>query len=392
MKQSHHTGLRTWIELDRAAIEHNYKALRGLLSPKTFFMAVVKSNAYGHSLLDFSAEMEKLGADWFGVDSIVEGLALRKAGITKPILVLGLTLPEMLASAVAENISVTVSTFETLEAISRTDFSTSGGSGPLRIHVKTDTGMHRQGFQEVDMVKLMPVLDKLVRENKIVVEGLFTHFAAAKNPSFRTRTDKQLEIFGRFRTAFLDAGCKPIVHAAASGGAMIFPEAHFDMVRFGIAVYGLWPSREVEAYMSGTAPGKITLKPVLTWKTVVGEVKKVPRGERVGYDFTEELACDSVLAVCPIGYWHGFPRALSSVGHVLVRGRRARVIGRVSMDMITIDVTDVPEVLVFDEVVIIGAQGGGEITAERIADLSDTSSYEIVTRINPLIKRIVVEE
>lgn len=376
-KNSDRNGVRTWIEVDKKALAHNLRALRSLLSPKTKFMAVVKSNAYGHGLIDFSREIARGGADWLGVDSIVEATALRKAGIKKPILVLGYTLPEMLPVAANTGASITVSTFETLSEISKIRLAKK-----LKVHIKVDTGMHRQGFIENERAKLLKTLAQL--KNKIVVEGLFTHFGAAKNPSFSARTQKQIEQFNIWREAFRGAGFKPIEHAAASGGAIIFPESHFDMVRIGAALYGLWPSKEVEAF----AKRKLLLKPVLSWKTLIGEVKRVKAGERVGYDFTEKLKRNSALAICPIGYWHGFPRALSSVGEVLVRGKRARVVGRVSMDMITIDVTGISGAKVGDEVTIIGESGREKISVEDIAELSDTSSYEIITRINPLIKKI----
>ncbi len=386
MKNSLQRGLRTWIEVDKKSLAVNYKNLRSLLSPKTMFMAVVKSNAYGHSLLDFSQEIAGLGADWLGVDSILEAAALRKANVTKPILVLGYTLPEMLRTALEQDVSITVSTFETLKAISEMQIGepSAATSKKLKIHVKVDTGMHRQGFQDGDIDKLITELGKL--KDQIVVEGLFTHLAAAKNPSFPAQTKKQLENFSNWQAAFKKAGYKPIEHAAASSGTIIFPQAHFDMVRVGAALYGLWPSVEVEAF----ANQNLELKPVLSWKTIIGETKLVKAGERVGYDFTEELEKDSVLAVCPIGYWHGFPRALSSIGQVLVGGKRSRVVGRVSMDMITIDVTGIPGVKVGDEVAIIGTDGSESVSASDLARLADTSSYEIITRINPLIKRIIV--
>lgn len=378
-KKSLVKNVRTWIEINKKALAENYKNIRALLSPKTKMMAVVKSNAYGHSLIDFSLEAQKAGFDWFGVDSIVEATALRKAGVTKPILVLGYTLPDMLHTAIEHNVSVTVSTFELLAAISKLDFEEK-----LKIHIKVDTGMHRQGFDISDSRKLFDILKKL--KGHIEIEGLFTHFAAAKNPSFPKQTQEQLEKYEEWRSAFKNEGYKPLEHVAASGGATLYKNSHFDMVRIGIEIYGIWPSKEVRAY----AQKSLVLKPVLSWKTMISEIKNVKRGERVGYDFTEELKKDTVLAVCPIGYWHGFPRALSSVAEVLVNGKRARVIGRVSMDMITIDVTGVLDVKVGDEVVLIGESGEEKITAEEMANLSDTSSYEIVTRINPLIKRVMV--
>lgn len=378
---------------------HNHKLLRGLISsvsPKTKFMAVVKSNAYGHGLVDFSKEMEKLGADWLGVDSIVEATALRKAGIKSPILVLGYTLPSRLEEAADEGISLTVSTFEILEhagAVGALNVNANKASSKttvkapakkLSIHIKVDTGMHRQGFLATDIARVISTLKSLPKN--ISVEGLFTHLAAAKNPSFPTKTLAQLEEFGLWRKAFAEAGFSPIVHAAASAGAIVYPQSHFDMARFGITVYGLWPSVQVR----GFAEKKLPLKPVLSWRTIISETKNVKKGESVGYDLTETLERDTTLAVCPVGYWHGLPRAVSSVGHVLVRGQRARIVGRVSMDMITIDATDISGVKTGDAVTLIGRDGNEEIRAQEIADLSETSDYEIITRINPLIKRIIV--
>lgn len=372
-------NVRTWIEIDKKAIAENYAAIRSLLSPKTKFMSVVKSNAYGHGLMDFTLEMSKHGVDWFGVDSIVEATALRKAGITKPILVLGYTLPGMFETAIEHNVSISVSTFELLAEIAKFDFEEK-----IKIHIKVDTGMHRQGFDFKDSQKLLETLASM--KAHIEVEGLFTHFAAAKNPAFPKQTENQLKIFEEWRHVFKKAGYTPIEHAAASGGAILYKHAHLDMVRIGIAQYGIWPSKEVESHASSF----LTLRPVLSWKTIIGEVKEVRKGEKVGYDFTEELKRNSILAVCPIGYWHGFPRALSSVGEVLINGGRGRVAGRVSMDMITLDITDVPGVKVGDEVTLIGTSGSQTITADDVAHMADTSAYEIVTRTNPLIKRVLV--
>lgn len=369
-------GLRTWIEIDKVATAHNYAVLRKLLTPETKFMAVVKSNAYGHCLQDFSLEIEKLGADWIGVDSIVEATALRKEGIRVPILVLGYTLPSRLEEAAEHNITLSVSTFETLEALSKFNQT-------ISIHIKVDTGMHRQGFQIYQVAEVVSKL-RLLPKN-ISVTGLFTHFAAAKNPTKQEQTLAQIAQFEMWRKAFKEAGLKVISHAAASAGAMVYPQAHYDMVRFGIAMYGVWPSAEVKGAERG-----MELKPILSWRTIIGEVKDVKKGEGVGYDFTAVLERNSRLAICPIGYWHGLPRSVSNAGYVLVNGKRAPITGRVSMDMITIDVTDIPDVKVGSIVTIIGKDGEEEVLAYKIADPERTSEYEIITRLNPLIKRFFV--
>lgn len=372
-------GLRTWIEVEREAIACNYRIFRALIGGKRKLMAVVKSNAYGHNLFEFSKEMERLGADFLGVDSAVEARALRRAGIKTPILILGYTLPAMLAEAVRDGVGLTVSSPDALAAIAKAKLP-----AKAKVHIKVDTGMGRQGFSAKDLPKILGLLKLKAYRSKLEAEGLYTHFAAAKNPAFPEATNAQLAEFEKWVSAFKEAGFSPIVHAAATAGAMLFPQSHFDMARIGIGLYGLWPAKETERFLTS----RFALQPVLSWKTVIGEIKRLPKGNRVGYDLTETLARDSVLAICPVGYWHGYPRVLSSVGKVLVRGREAKVIGRVSMDMTTVDVTGIPGVKVGDEVVLIGKSGKMSVSAKDLAALSDSSWYEIVTRINPLIKRI----
>lgn len=375
---STHTGLRTWIQIDRRAIEVNYKTLRGLLKPSMSYMSVVKSNAYGHGLVDFSKIVNEIGVDWFGVDSAVEALRLRKEGILKPILVLGYTLPEMIPEAVEHKISLTVSHAEHLQAVARV-----AKKYPVTIHIKVDTGMHRQGFL---INEIETVISFLKNNPNIVVEGLFTHFAAAKNPSHPDFVLKQMAEFKKWQEAFASAGFRPMIHVGASAGAIGYPEFHFDMVRLGISQYGHWPALEVQSEFQK----KFSLQPVLSWKTIISEIKKVSAGERIGYDLTHTLERNSIIAVCPIGYWHGFSRSLSGKASVLVRGNRTNVLGKVSMDMITIDVTDISAVAIGDIVTLIGSDGEEEMSAEELSALSGTTSYEFLTRLNPLIKKILI--
>ena len=371
-------GLRTWVEINKKAIAQNYEIFRKLIGNKCRLMAVVKSNAYGHGLIGFSKEMQKLGADWFGVDSVVEALALRKSGIKKSILVLGHTLPERLKEIAAYDISMTVSSFAALEAFKKIkkDFP--------KIHLKIDTGMHRQGF----FVKELPEIVLFLKNKlpKVKVEGLYTHFAAAKDPASLYDTNRQIGEFKKAVKIIEDGGFKPIKHAAATSGAVLFPNAHFDMARIGIGLYGLWPSSEIRSAFSN----KIKLAPVLSWRTIIGEIKEVKKGERVGYDFTEQLSRSSRIAILPIGYWHGYPRALSSIGHVLIHGQHAKVLGRVSMDMTVVDVSNIKNVKVGDIVTLIGKDGKEAISAEELAEISGTINYEFITRINPLIERVYI--
>ncbi len=367
-------GLRTWIEVDARALRKNYRIFRGLIPKKTRLMAVVKSNAYGHSIVDFSKTLNKFGAGWFGVDSIVEARTLRREGIKKPILVLGSTLPEWYVEAAQNNISVTLSNFESLDKAIKQGTVRK----PLKAHIKIDTGMHRQGFMPNDIERVLEYFKE--KKNCLLFEGVYTHFAAAKNPAFPRDTQTQIDIFTTIADRVAKAGFKPLRHAAATAGTILFSSSHFDMVRIGIGLYGLWPSREVRAF----AERNFRLVPALTWKTVITEIKDLPAGSSVGYDLSETLHKPSRVAVLPVGYWHGYPRVLSSIGYVIIRGKRAKIIGRVSMDMLVVDVSRIKNIRIRDEVVLLDAG----ISADEFADLASTSNYEIVTRINPLIKRI----
>lgn len=372
--------LRTWIEIDRAAIKHNFHFFRKFVGAKTQLLAVVKSNAYGHNITEMSDELSSLGVDWLGVDSIMEGLSIRKEKIKTPILVLGHTLPSMFAHARKNNIAITLSHFDALAEA----YKTMKGTVPLRVHIKIDTGMHRQGFQLPELPKLVSLLEKEKGHKGVVIEGVYTHFAEAKDPRSGDSTRRQIDELHAWVDAFHKAGFVPMVHAAATGGTLLYPQAHFDMVRIGIGMYGLWPSHDVERFY---AHKKEKLHPVLSWKAVVSEIKDVRKGERVGYDFTEMLARDTRLAIIPVGYWHGLPRSLSSKGRVLILGKSARILGRVTMGMIMVDVTDIPKAKAGDIAVLIGKSGKEEIKAAELATFAGTTQYEIVTRLNPLMKR-----
>src|SRR3989344_2695808 len=374
-------SLRTWIEIDTKALKNNYREFRRLIGPRCLLMSVVKSNAYGHSLVDFSRAVEHLGADWLGVDLVVEGQSLRKAGLKKPILVLGYTLQSRIENAIKNNISLTIADFPGLENLK----TIKKGAGKLKVHLKIDTGMHRQGFS----VSEIPEVITMLKSGKLPVklEGVYTHFSSGKNPAFPRATQDQIAEFKKAVGLFEAAGLKiPLKHAAATSGTILFPQSHFDLVRVGIGLQGLWPSKEVR----GAFQRKVKLQPVLAWKTIVCQIKNLPKGARIGYDLTEELNRDSKVAVLPIGYWHGFPRALSSIGKVLINSSEAKVLGRVSMDMVSVDVTDVEKIKIGDEVTLIGKSGKREVSADDIAGMCGTINYEIVTRLNPLMKRILI--
>ena len=376
-------GVRTWVEIDSEALRHNAEQFLRFIPADTRLMAVVKSNAYGHGLSTVSKILTGISdfraRGWFGVDSLVEGLRLRREGIKNPILVLGYTLPARMREAAKEKIALTISNPESLKAI--VELRTRPA-----IHIKIDTGMHRQGFLPKDI----PGVLKVLKRAKIAPQGVYTHFASAKDSEDPHYTQRQYAEFQKSILALEQAGFRNLIcHAAATGGALLFPEMHLDMVRVGMGLYGYWPSPESKKKQRELG---IVLKPALAWKTIIAEVKEIPEGSYIGYDGTEVVSKRTIIAVLPIGYWHGYDRGFSKIGEVLVRGRRARVLGRISMDMTVIDVTDIPRVRVGDEVVLIGAQDKGAIWADELALKIGTTAYEFLTRINPLIKRIVVEK
>ena len=369
-------SVRTWIEVDRSALEHNLIVFRSLLPPGCRLMAICKSNAYGHGLYDLAPVLEEMGTDWFGVDSIVEAVTLRKKGIRKPILVLGYTLPGRFGEAGKYRVSLTVSNLENLRALAAFP-----SARQARIHLKLDTGMHRQGFLPSQWAAARALLSK--HRGRIRLEGLYTHFASAKDPAERGYTNGQIEEFEKAIAFFGTSEKRPILHASATAGAMNYPEAAYDLARIGIGLMGHWPSAETKRAWDR----KIVLKPALAWRTIISEVKTFKKGLGVGYDLTETLKRDSRVGVCPIGYWHGFPRSLSLVGEVLVKGRRAKVLGAVSMDMIVIDLTDADDAGVGDVVTAIGRDGREEVSAYEVAQRAGVSHYELLTRLNPLIQK-----
>lgn len=384
---------RTWVEVDYKAIEKNARILKDILSDEVAMMAVVKSNAYGHGMVESARATIKGGADWLGVDEITEALTLRAAKIKQPILILGYTIPALYAEAAAHNISVTISSLESLQRLAKMKLRKK-----LRIHLKFETGLNRQGIAESYLQQVVRIIS--AKGFPAVIEGAYTHFAVMEDPMRADYSKKQAVVFKNIVGILNQKGFTPITHASASSGILFSKDFHFDMSRAGIALYGLWPSPEIRKWV--LAGGKAeelaasALVPALSWKTIVTEVKLVNKGSKIGYDLTYEVPRTSRIAIIPVGYWHGLPRSLSSgqnkFGQVVVCGKRANIIGRISMDMTIIDVTDIPNVRQGDEVVIIGTQTCGSqsetMSAEELALKASTINYEIVTRINASIPRI----
>jgi alanine racemase len=383
---------KTWVEISRTALSNNVNAFRSHVGEKTAVMAVVKSNAYGHGLLQVAKIADKEGVAWFGVDNVDEGIALRKAGIAKPILILGYTLNERLKDCVDHCLSFVVYNLETVKAIRSLKLKKLPkhpklGTKAAFVHIKIETGTTRQGVFGTELQKLVRELKKT---SGVVIEGASTHFANIEDTTDHSYAEQQLQRFQDGLSILAKEGINPPwKHAACSAATVLFPDTYFNVVRLGISMYGLWSSKETLA-VARQKHRLLKLTPIMTWKTVVAQLKRVKKGTPVSYGLTEHVSRDSVLAVLPIGYWDGYDRKLSSVGHVLVRGQRCKVMGRICMNMCVVDVTDVPRVKVEDEVVLIGTQGKETVPADEVASKYGTINYELVTRVNPLIPRIVL--
>ena len=374
---------KTWVEVSRSALAQNAATLARAIGPKVKLMAVVKSNAYGHGINETIRALSKTRVDWFGVDALREANIIRAAKNRKPVLILGYTPLTDLKDAVHSGFSLTVYNHETITALGRI----ASKKHPAKIHLKLETGTSRQGLLAKDIVSFAKMLKK---NPHIAVEGMSTHYANIEDTTDHTYAMSQLSRFNAMVRAFGVAGVTAKEkHTACSAAALLYPQTHFTMVRAGIALYGLWPSKETHVSVENSGK-KITLRPALAWKTIVAQVKTLAKGASVSYGLTERLTRHSKVAVIPVGYWDGLDRRCSSIGHAIVRGRRAKILGRVCMNMCVIDVTDIPGIHIEDEVTLIGRAGREVITAEDLAVATGTINYEIVTRINPLTPRVLV--
>lgn len=365
------TGRPTYAAIDVAALRENFALLRARVPSPTAILVVVKADGYGHGVPLVGPALEDAGADWFGVATVEEGIELRAAGVGKPILVLtGAT--GAVAPALHEyRLSVAVPHC----AMAR-ELAASAGTRRLRVHIKVDTGMGRLGVPPEEVPAL---IHELRQSNAVEIEGIFSHFANADAVE-RDYSDYQLQAFRHAVEAATAAGVRPRwVHIANSAATLSRPDTHFSLVRPGIALYGVPPSAAV-------APAG--LRPVMRLVTHIVQLKQVPSEFPVSYGQTFVTRRPSMLAVLPIGYADGYPRALSNRGVVLVRGRRAPIVGAVCMDLTVVDVTDVPGVALGDEVVLWGCQNGDELGVADVAQCAGSITYEVLTRLGKRVPRV----
>jgi alanine racemase len=365
----------TWVEIDQSAFRSNIKKIQAYVGTKIGIIAVVKANAYGHQAVPLARCAVSAGVKMLGVSSIEEGITLRDAGISSPILILGSLYPlENLSIALRCRLIPTISSFQGLQEFVRCAKRLKVTAG---FHLKIDTGMGRIGVSPSNAVRL---IDKIKTLPAVNLDGIYTHFSAADCETGYTR--QQQAAFSGVVAYARKSGLRFMAHAANSAAILKGKDLNFDAVRPGISLYGLLPCESAEK--------KIKVTPVLSWKTHIVFLKRVPRQTSISYGRTFITKRLSVIATLPVGYADGYNRLLSNNATVLVRGRRCPVVGRVTMDMIMVDVTAVPAAAIGDEAVLIGRQGTECITADEIAHATGTISYEVTCSISARVPRILI--
>ncbi len=363
----------TWIEVDKTAIAHNIQRIREIIGPEVNLLAVVKGNAFGHGAVAVSTTALLNGAAYLGVASVNEASELRDAALDAPILVMGYTPPWAVRQAVRYNLTLTLYDLETARSYDR---AAREMNATVNVHVKIDTGMSRLGLLPDQVTQFFRSLRAL---RNLQIEGLFTHFSTADSDPDYAR--EQLRIFDDSLNLLKASSLQfKYIHAANTAAALNIPESRFNMVRIGIGLYGLNPSPET--------PLPPDFRPALTWKTTIAQIKTLPSNTFVGYGNTYRTRAAERIAVIPVGYADGFRRAPNNWGEVLVSGQRAPLVGRVSMDMSMINVTDITDVNLGDEVVLIGKQGNEQITVEEVAERLGTINYEVVSTILARVPRV----
>lgn len=362
----------TWAEIDLRAIEHNYKQVKRLVGKKTNIMVVVKANAYGHGIVEISAVLERLGVNYLGVATTDEAICLREHGIKAPMLVLGSVLPDEVRVLVENNITLTLCSEDLLNTIKKE----AAFGRKAKVHIKIDTGMGRIGVWHEEALNF---IKNITHEKDIVVEGIYTHFSSAGRDDFFT--DYQIDAFEKLLAKLEGFDIRiPLRHAANSIATVDFKRSHLNLVRPGLIIYGMYPKH--------TFPKLIKLKPALSLKTRIVYIKETPPGRSISYGRTYVTQKHTRIATLPIGYADGYARNLSNKAEVLVRGRRARIIGKVTMDQMMIDIGHIRGVRIGDEVVLIGQQGRDEIRPEKLARLAETIAYEFVCGISNRVPRV----
>ena len=366
-----------WVEIKKSRLQNNLKQFRKIVGSQRQIMAIVKSNAYGHGILMVAKLCLSAGADWLGVVNLKEALLLRQAKLKAPIFILSYyPFSSDVKEAIRKNIDFPVYT------LSQANFLDKEGQKVnkiVNIHIKVDTGASRIGIwpEQAD-----GFIEKIKRFKYLNLRGIFTHYANSESRN-QSYTNQQTQKFQNI----IDQKQIPLAHAACSASILNNPRTFFNMVRIGIGLYGLWPSKDTQS-MANKKSFSINLQPVLSWKTRVIQVKSLPAGVPIGYDCTFITRSKTKLAILPVGYADGYDRRLSNCGLVLIRGISCPIRGRVCMNLIMVDVSRVVGVKAGDEAVLIGKQKNNIVSADDMAKKIGTINYEVVTRINSDIPRI----
>jgi alanine racemase len=367
-------GRPTICSIDLGALRWNFRQIKKKVGAQVKIMAMVKANAYGHGAVAVAQTLADEGSDAFGVASLEEAVELRRAAIRQPIIVLAGAYVEQSGQFLEHHLTPVIHDLKTLRSFEAALKSTSAN---LAIHIEVDSGMGRTGFLAAEVDLWHAELQKL---KALRIEGVFSHFSDAETAN-EAYSEGQVQTFAAVIASLRNAGINPgFVHMAKSAALLTMPHSHFTMVRPGLALYGIYPSAPLSE--------EIALKPVLSWTTRILQLKRVPAGTCLGYGRTFVTKRESLIATLPVGYADGYRRMFSNRGAVLVRGCRAPVAGRVSMDLTTIDVTDIAKVQQGDEVTLLGRQGDVKISADEMASWADTISYEILTSIGTRVPRI----
>lgn len=377
---------RTWAEIDLDALARDFRAVRQAANAQAKVCCVVKADAYGHGAVRMAREFEELGADWFAVSNLEEALQLRLGQIQKPVLVLGYTPPEEAAALAKYHISQCVYSLEYAKELSH--YAVEAGV-TVKIHVKIDTGMSRLGFYYQDISRD----EATVQEVKtactlpgLYPEGIFTHFAVSdEGKEGDAFTMRQFGCFKEMIESLLREDVSfEVRHCANSAAVFDYPLSHLDMVRAGIVIYGLYPSGELRS--------RPALEPVLSLKSVVSHIKTVKTGATISYGRKFTADREMKVATVPVGYADGYPRILSAKGaQVLIGGKRCTILGRICMDQLMADVSDLPEVQVGDTVTLIGRDGQEAISADELASLEGSINYEVVCGLSKRVPRVYLK-
>jgi alanine racemase len=384
--------MKTHIEISAQNLIHNLTEFRKLTGDKKI-MLVVKANAYGHGLKEIVSITRDLDfIHYYAVDSVEEGLTVQAIDNKKKVLVIGWGDSEQIEDMIKNGIEMVVPSMDYLEQVLTIAKTLNLNA---KIHIKVETGTARMGMRPIEAIDIITKCNpqgtgNLLYHDHIEIVGLYSHFANIEDTTDHRFAQRQLDVFNDLLSQLKPFDTRLLKHFSCSASTLLFPKTHFDIVRIGISAYGFWPSKPTYiSYIEKKKPA-IQLKPVLSWHSKVAQVKALEKGEAIGYGLTYEVFHKSRIIVVPVGYYDGYDRKLSNAATIIVNGLKAPVRGRVCMDMFMADVTHIDGIKQGDPVIIIGTIGKESIGADHLADLAGTINYEIVARINPLIKRLVV--